>query len=521
MNKLIYVFLALFSVKNSFGQSLDNNQLVYFYVEKSQKVDNTNFNESFSYLKKALLLRGLHDSSRIHLYSNVAAFYRQGGSYVMGLNYYLKELEVVKTFKPQKLFLVYNNIAGCYFELKNYEKSRIYFEKALKEYEQSLKFDIRKSQKLEGSLIYNNLAVLEMNQGNYVEAQLMLEKFKKQNESMKDTLNIILAYENLSDLFNKNRDYVSSIQYLRKGLELAKSVKSEYDVASLYTEIGQFFYQNKISEDSALFYFNKAYQISDKNDFIEIALNNVESLAKISKQKGEFKKALDYFEIVRTLSVKKTELENFQKLRMLESEQEEKKIQLQQSIQQEKREFFLIIGVVVLLLITSIVSLLLLLQNNISKRRKVEKELLSKELEIRKKEIKSSTLHIIQNTEMLKNTQRDLEDLKDKSDSDLNPSFRKIINNLKNNTQVFNKKEFEKLFIEVDGDFYKKLLERHPKLTKNEIRLCAFLKLNLTTKEISSITQQRTQTLVVARHRLRKKLGLEKGESIVVYLMSV
>ena len=67
-------------------------------------------------------------------------------------------------------------------------------------------------------------------------------------------------------------------------------------------------------------------------------------------------------------------------------------------------------------------------------------------------------------------------------------------------------------------DFYKKLGENYPDLSSNEIRLCAYLKLNLGTKDIAAITYQTTNSIDVARHRLRQKLGLKKEESLVAFL---
>lgn len=52
----------------------------------------------------------------------------------------------------------------------------------------------------------------------------------------------------------------------------------------------------------------------------------------------------------------------------------------------------------------------------------------------------------------------------------------------------------------------------HPNLSLNERRLAAFLKLQLTTKEIASITGQSIRALEIARTRLRKKIGLTKSE---------
>ncbi|WP_068599285.1 helix-turn-helix transcriptional regulator [Vaginella massiliensis] len=73
--------------------------------------------------------------------------------------------------------------------------------------------------------------------------------------------------------------------------------------------------------------------------------------------------------------------------------------------------------------------------------------------------------------------------------------------------------------METDSDFYKRLLEKYPNLTKNELRLCAFLRLNFSSKEISAITQQSPHSIVVARSRLRKKIGLDESQSLTNFLV--
>lgn len=81
--------------------------------------------------------------------------------------------------------------------------------------------------------------------------------------------------------------------------------------------------------------------------------------------------------------------------------------------------------------------------------------------------------------------------------------------------------DFEIRFQQVYTGFYKKLNTDYPDLTPNELRLCAFFRLNMTTKEIAAITYQSANSIVVARYRLRKKLGMEKEENLVSFLSKI
>jgi len=73
----------------------------------------------------------------------------------------------------------------------------------------------------------------------------------------------------------------------------------------------------------------------------------------------------------------------------------------------------------------------------------------------------------------------------------------------------------------VHKDFYDKLLEINPNLILSEIKLAAFLRLNLSSKEISSITGQSLESIKMGRYRLRKKLGIKDTENMVSLLLNL
>lgn len=158
------------------------------------------------------------------------------------------------------------------------------------------------------------------------------------------------------------------------------------------------------------------------------------------------------------------------------------------------------------------------LQKIKAKKRKAENELLIQKLEEKNKELTSNAIKMLQTSEIIDSTQKELLQLKFKSDVPTNKMLSQIISDLRKDNPAFNKQEFDKLFMETDKEFYKKLLTKYPNLTKNEIRLCAFAKMNLSSKEISAITHQSSNSILVARSRLRKKLGVEDNYSLTIFL---
>ena len=96
-----------------------------------------------------------------------------------------------------------------------------------------------------------------------------------------------------------------------------------------------------------------------------------------------------------------------------------------------------------------------------------------------------------------------------------------IIREMKSNIDNTVWNEFEVRFQQVHEDFYKKLGESYPNLTPNETKLCAFMRLNMTTKDISAITFQSVKSIQVARARLRKKMGITRDDNLVTLLQQL
>lgn len=73
----------------------------------------------------------------------------------------------------------------------------------------------------------------------------------------------------------------------------------------------------------------------------------------------------------------------------------------------------------------------------------------------------------------------------------------------------------------VNSAFYDRLIERFPELTKSELELCAYIRLNLSNKEISSLKNISGDSLRGIRYRLRKKMNLNKREDLVKTLHQI
>ena len=79
-------------------------------------------------------------------------------------------------------------------------------------------------------------------------------------------------------------------------------------------------------------------------------------------------------------------------------------------------------------------------------------------------------------------------------------------------------KKFEENFNDVHDSFFKKLTEKYPSISKTDRKLCVFLKMDLSTKEIAQLMNISYRGVEVARYRLRKKLDLDRNDNLVDFL---
>lgn len=82
-------------------------------------------------------------------------------------------------------------------------------------------------------------------------------------------------------------------------------------------------------------------------------------------------------------------------------------------------------------------------------------------------------------------------------------------------------KDLEKHIKNVHFDFLKRLKEKYPTISPRELDLSTYLLMNMSTKEIAEIMNISSGGVELARYRLRKKLGLNKKENLIGFLMSI
>jgi ligand-binding sensor domain-containing protein/DNA-binding CsgD family transcriptional regulator len=141
---------------------------------------------------------------------------------------------------------------------------------------------------------------------------------------------------------------------------------------------------------------------------------------------------------------------------------------------------------------------------------------LNKDIESRNRELAVSTMNLIKKNSILNDIKTELENITDPSKI---RNVIKVINRSLNNEDDW--KFFEEAFNHADKDFFKKVKELHPDLTPNDLRFCVYLRLNLSSKEISPLLNISPRSVEIKRYRLRKKIDLPRNANLNDYFISL
>ena len=142
-------------------------------------------------------------------------------------------------------------------------------------------------------------------------------------------------------------------------------------------------------------------------------------------------------------------------------------------------------------------------------------EKLRTDVESKNRELATSTMSIIKKNELLSSIKKELIEGKDQGLKNVI----KIIDKNLNNTDDW--QMFKEAFNNADKDFIQKLKKLHTTLTPNDLRLCAYLRLNLSSKEIAPLLNISPRSVEVKRYRLRKKMSLEHNDSLTDYILNI
>ncbi|WP_109832718.1 tetratricopeptide repeat protein [Reichenbachiella versicolor] len=408
------------------------------------------------------------------------------------------------------------DLASLYGHLGHiYEKTQVY-DSALLCQKKALEYFESQPDSVELAVIYDNIGSIYEDLELYDEAKFYFEKAYEYNLGIKSMLALVSNLNNIGDVYRKTGNYNMAMQYTKESYTLATKIKNLDQIQSAARDISKTFAD--INEyDSAYYYLSISYEY--KNEWFgermakELAKEQIKFDLEKKKQtivamKKDRQNTLTLIRLGGLSLILITGLisygsflkssKNKKEKQLLKIENELNKSELLNAQLNEEK-----------------------LKAEIENKRLFEKQL-QDDLEMKNGEISRSALHMIRKNEFLKSLRDNLKKIKKSEPEDVKKKVNKLTKAIDLSfTMDEDWQEFESVFKKVHVGFYEKLKEKHPNLSAAEVRLCTMIHSNLQSHEISSILNISSDSLRIARYRLRKKIQLEKGSNLYTYLSTI
>lgn len=389
---------------------------------------------------------------------------------------------------------------GLLFQHVDDQKAKEYFQKAL-----DISYELDDSTGIARDL--HNTGLIYGNRLQFDSALVYYERALVINKKTKNWNYYVRNLTNMADIEKRKENYSQSENLYKEIIHVIDSMDDKHMYAVFLLHLGDL-YLNTKDYQKARPYFTQADSIGKVYSWFEIRKYGNMGLYNCYKNLNQNKLAIGYLEKQHAFNDSLQAKQNHQELTHLELKFKNDQLIREKVWEQQKQKFVLYFSLGLSLLIIILLIQLFRKQKLKIAKNKLEQKVLQNELEGKERELTSHVLNMIRLNEKKLGMINYLKSQKPRLKKENQDVIDTVVRDLEydQDAQVWD--EFEMRFNKVNSDFYQKLSSRFPDLTNNEKRLSAFLMMNMTTKEINSITGQSPEAISKARTRLRKKLGI-------------
>ncbi len=468
------------------------------------------------------------------------------GSHDQSLEFYFKSLPFYESIPPGEMsaevmsqwVTLLAHITVSYFELEIFDRAHEYVQRSQKALQVADKHRPGAVSARNRMYILHNFGSLYIESEEYDKAQNMLNEVQQMNDSLHDNVIQANLLNNMGIIYKEKELFHLAKDSYEEALALLYEMHDQMGVARTYNNLGTLSLEQGEPLPAAG-YFERALEAGrEANAWRSLRISAL-ALGELYAEAGDHNRAYDMLHMRTHLSDSIFSVEkanhlarlSFQNKMASELHALDFRHDAQLAAERRRKNVFLGTGVLLLalLLLAVLYSRARVSKANLAeKKHQLEanqarlKDLqLRNALDTQKKELTEKAMYVVQQNELVAGIAKRMQELSREFPDQCGTSINQMVAELRRGQDDRIWKEFEHRFRNVHDAFYESLNKRFPDLTPGEKKLAAFLRLNLTTKEISAITQQAPDSIKVARSRLRKKLGLTQKENLVAFLESI
>lgn len=490
---------------------------------------NQDYPQAIEYKKQAIdIYKNLGETQKIVLaYEHLGIFYSDITDYEKSLSSFFEGIKIVdKDADPAQYNSLILNIGTTYIEAGNNKQGIQYLRKALDYYRVNKNFEHL-------AATYSNIGVAYKALKQPDSAVYCFEKALQIAIENNYLSSIAASYNNMGDVYLEKKDYKSSLQKYQLALEFFTQNSDERGVwhaqsgiASVLKETGEY--------TSALNLYKKCIEYFKAKSDLSYLVPCLKNLSEIYDSLKDARQSFVYYREYAAMKDSLSQSETLNKMASLQMKLDIDNLEKENAVKNdllEKEQKINTLKIYILLGILVIVILIVLIvynkkqhQRNLLrlelKTTQQEKGTLQEELKYRLTELESFALQIVQKNDLLNDLKKDLKVFKgiDGHPAEIKNITFKINNAIKSNKDL---ERFSKRVDEVNASFFNTLTQKFPDLTEKEKKLCALLKLNLSSKEIAVLNNVSEGAITMARYRLRKKLAIEHDENLAEFFQNI
>lgn len=498
-------------------------------------------------------------------------------NYQPSINYYLISVKHYKNLGDSNELAHLLNKLGHIYITNNYD-----YEQGMVHFNQALAYAESVGNRMEMATAYNSIGGIYYYQNELDKAMSFFKDALKIREEIGDQNGIAASLNNLGEIYRLKNDFSKALDFYNQAIKINEATKNFKYLAINYLNSG-FVYSSKEESDLALQYYNKSISLNRQgNDTLALivsmtalgnhhnAANNYDAalltftevlklaqgfndlngqrdagrgLSIAYEGKGNVRKAFDMFKLYSSLNdslfarTKADQLDELYSRFTLDIK--EKEIALKDNeialLQREKkiyhfRQLLLVLSLLLVIIVTILVysklrakqrknNLIMEQQAALNKAKQTGMEI---ELKNKSNDLTNVALHLVEKNKFLYELKKELKNLKNAPAEEREERIKELAINVQQSINLQKDlDDFQNNIDQVNRSFYRKLKQKFPTLTKNEERLCAMLRLNLSSKEIAALNNISIRAVEMGRYRLRKKLDIPSTTSLSDYLQEL
>ncbi|MEP4092849.1 hypothetical protein [Reichenbachiella sp.] len=408
-----------------------------------------------------------------------------------------------------------NILGNIYSEMERYETSNTYLLESAEYF--SLAAD-----SVNVSLSYITLAYNHIELKNYEQSLAYAEKGYQMSKAM-NFVRLVGASVYIMGKVALQLDRLEQAEaQLTEALDLARQSEDPVLVAYIHAELARLYMQLGQSEPFAT-HIDQLESLATDYGLTILLKDAYELKSAWHEKSGTYDEALKTYKVYKTLADSLFNERMTAQLNEMTTKYntEKKEREIEQLKHQEK-----ISNLTKLLMVATMVALVIIGALIYSRQQKAKQlaqyklEKAQQEIEYQEQELMTFTLSLAQKKNLLHDIKESAKPVRQLEDANL--QLKKINSSIKNGWNVEKDwEEFRSRFEKIHDTFFSQLIKLGPTLTPYDLRMCAYLKLSLSSKEIAALLNIKISSVEIQRSRLRKKLNLTQDENLGTFILKV